>query len=162
MLCHQSVNNVKPTHTITEVSKCGEEQLRTLGENAWCKKMWIEDCKNHNDVSAILLLELRCVATGRRLRANGTENPPCGFGVIHAHSRTPFAPLDRGCGIVVSLGPSDHNPNGSRLAACGPGGGQRSGCHWLLWNLAGFTRQPELAGGRPRCPLELARGRRHG
>ena len=25
-----------------------EEQLRTFGENAWCERMWIEDCKNHN------------------------------------------------------------------------------------------------------------------
>src|SRR5262245_1222443 len=27
-----------------------EEQLRTFGENAWCERMWIEDCKNHHDV----------------------------------------------------------------------------------------------------------------
>src|SRR5215510_12465398 len=25
-----------------------EKQLRTFGENAWCERMWIEDCKNHN------------------------------------------------------------------------------------------------------------------
>jgi hypothetical protein len=25
-----------------------EEQLQTFGENAWCERMWIEDCKNHN------------------------------------------------------------------------------------------------------------------
>jgi len=25
-----------------------EEQLRTFGENAWCERMWIEDCQNHN------------------------------------------------------------------------------------------------------------------
>jgi len=25
-----------------------EEQLRTFGENAWCERMWIEDCKNHS------------------------------------------------------------------------------------------------------------------
>ena len=25
-----------------------EEQLLVFGENAWCERMWIEDCKNHN------------------------------------------------------------------------------------------------------------------
>src|SRR5258708_5546676 len=25
-----------------------EEQLRTFGENAWCERMWIEDCKSQN------------------------------------------------------------------------------------------------------------------
>ncbi len=26
-----------------------KEELLTLGENAWCERMWIEDCDNHND-----------------------------------------------------------------------------------------------------------------
>jgi hypothetical protein len=26
-----------------------EQQLLTFGENAWCERMWIEDCKNHNN-----------------------------------------------------------------------------------------------------------------
>ena len=25
-----------------------EEQLRKFGENAWCERMWIEDCKNYS------------------------------------------------------------------------------------------------------------------
>ena len=25
-----------------------EEQLLAFGEKAWCGRMWIEDCKNHN------------------------------------------------------------------------------------------------------------------
>jgi hypothetical protein len=27
-----------------------EEELRTFGENAWCERMWIEDCKKQNRV----------------------------------------------------------------------------------------------------------------
>jgi hypothetical protein len=26
-----------------------KEELRTFGENAWCERMWIEDCDNHDD-----------------------------------------------------------------------------------------------------------------
>ena len=25
-----------------------EEQLLAFGEKAWCERMWIQDCKNHN------------------------------------------------------------------------------------------------------------------